>query len=299
MSSLENVECQFIAYLRDERSASEHTLRAYAGDVKRFRRWIGERCDGGEVLAEGIDREVIREYMAFLMEQNLQRRSIARAAASLRALFAFALLRGLVGENPTRDLRSVRVDRKLPHFLDEPTTARAMDVGVEDDFRATRDNAILEVFYSAGLRVSELVALTHGDISFSTQAVRVLGKRRKQRIVPLGTSAMRAIRKYLEVADVSDVSATAPLFINRRGGRLSTRAVYSIVRRSLRAAGAGAHAHPHILRHSFATHLLDHGADLQAVREMLGHESLSTTQIYAHVSLEHLKRVYADAHPRA
>jgi tyrosine recombinase XerC len=299
MSSLENVERQFIAYLRDERSASEHTLRAYAGDVRRFRLWLGERCEGVEVVTDGIDREVIREYMAFLMEQKLQRRSIARAGASLRALFAFALLRGLAWENPTRDLRSVRVERKLPHFLDEATTACALDGVVEGDVRSARDHAMLEVFYSAGLRVSELVALTHADVSYTAQTVRVAGKRRKQRIVPLGKCAMNAITRYLKVAGGNDASATAPLFTNRRGGRLSTRAVYTIVRRSLRAAGAGAHAHPHVLRHSFATHLLDHGADLQAVREMLGHESLSTTQIYAHVSLEHLKRVYADAHPRA
>lgn len=295
MSTLEHVEHRFIAFLRDERSVSEHTLRAYAGDVRRFRAWLHYRCENTVVLTEGIDRETIREYLAFLMDRNLRRRSIARAVASVRAMFTFAFERGLVGMNPTREIRSVRVGRLLPHFLDESTAALAMDGLDGRDARTRRDRAILELLYSTGLRVSELVALTPEDVSFQTCTVRVVGKRRKERIVPLGSKAIEALQSHLHASGAS----SGALFTNRKGGRLTPRSVYTIVRRSLRAVGAGVHAHPHVLRHSFATHLLEHGADLQAVREMLGHESLSTTQVYAHVSLEHLKRVYAGAHPRA
>lgn len=295
MSTLEHVERLFIAYLRDERSVSDHTLRAYAGDVRRFRCWVQGRCEVAEAMIDGMDRETIREYLAFLMERNLRRRSIARAVASVRALFTFANERGLIEANPAREIRSVRVGRLLPHFLDEATAAKAMDALDAADACTRRDRAILELLYATGLRVSELVALSLDDLSLKTSTVRVVGKRRKERIVPLGSKAVEALHAHVQASGIS----SGALFTNRKGGRLSTRSVYAIVRRSLRAVGAGVHAHPHVLRHSFATHLLEHGADLQAVREMLGHESLSTTQVYAHVSLEHLKRVYAGAHPRA
>ena len=265
--------------------------------------WLHERAEGRSIACDGIDRETVRDYLAALIDQGLSRRSIARSTASLRSLFTFAVHRGIVTQNPARDIRSIRMEKRLPHFLDESTASKAMEHHGRSGFVDARDAAILELFYSSGLRISELTGLSVVDFVFAARSVRVMGKRRKERIVPVGSAACSAMHTYLEIAQSVVPSqfsiGSSPLFINRRGGRISTRSVYTIVHRALRQAGAGAHAHPHVLRHSFATHLLDHGADLQAVREMLGHESLSTTQMYAHVSLEHIKRVYAVAHPRA
>lgn len=291
----------FREYLTVERNASRHTVTAYVRDLEHFHAWLCDVAESDDVSLDGVDRAGIRLYLGALAEQGLSRRSVSRKVSSLRAFFLFAERRELREGNPTTGLHTPKIDRRLPAFIDEDTVGALLalpDTGSEE---GARDAAILELFYGTGMRLSELTALDLHDINPGAGTVRVLGKRRKERILPLGRHAQAAIERYLAFRGASGRTARdgGALFLNSRGDRLSSRSVYSIVNEHIRAVSDQAQCSPHVLRHSFATHLLDRGADLQAVRELLGHESLSTTQIYAHVTTDHLKREYAKAHPRA
>ncbi|MBE0645728.1 MAG: tyrosine recombinase XerC [Bacteroidetes bacterium] len=293
---------RFGEYLTVERNASPHTVVAYIRDLEQFHSWLLALAESERIELDAVDRGSIRMYLGALAEEGLSRRSISRKMTSIRAFFQFAERRGFVGENPAENLHAPKIDRRLPAFVDEDTVSRLMllpDTGTAD---GARNAAILEMFYSTGMRLSELTGLNIKDLNTSTRTVRVLGKRRKERILPVGQPALDAIAHYLALrrADGQHTeSDPEALFLNHRGSRLSSRSVYSIVNNHLRVVSDQEQCSPHVLRHSFATHLLNRGADLQAVRELLGHESLSTTQIYAHVTTDHLKREYAKAHPRA
>lgn len=291
----------FREYLTVERNASRHTVTAYVRDLEHFHAWLRAIAESDTVKPDGVDRGSIRQYLGVLAEEGLTRRSIARKVSSLRAFFLFAERRGLREGNPTTGLHTPKIDRRLPAFIDEGTIGAILalpDTGTE---KGARDAAILELFYGTGMRLGELTALDIHDINPGAGTVRVLGKRRKERILPLGRHALEAIERYLSHRRASGrpVRDGNALFLNPRGDRLSSRSIHSIVNEHIRMVSDQAQCSPHVLRHSFATHLLDRGADLQAVRELLGHESLSTTQIYAHVTTDHLKREYAKAHPRA
>jgi integrase/recombinase XerC len=282
----------FLRHLSVERNASTHTLRSYRSDLTDFQRFLAERGVAGLAAA---DSRTVRAWLAGLHARGLDPASIGRKLAALRSCCRFLVRRGVMERNHARDVRGPRQPRKLVSFLpiDEATqlvTGRAI-VGVT----RPRDVAILELLYASGLRVSELSGLDLDALDRAERAVRVLGKGRKERIVPYGEHAARAVDTWLEIRG----EHAGPLFTNPRGRRLTVRSIYTIVRRSARAAGITRPVSPHTLRHTFATHLLDNGADLRMIQELLGHSRLSTTQRYTHVAADQLMKIYDRAHPRA
>lgn len=287
----------FLRSARAERDLSPHTLSAYRGDLDQFVRWCGRAHTSG--LAE-VDRRLLRRYVAYLSERHYARRTIARKTSAVRSLLKWAVARELVGSNPADDIPTPKLDRPLPKVMRAADVARLCELPPDDDPVGLRDRAVLELLYGSGLRVSELCGLDLDDIDVTAGTVRVLRKGRKERVLPMTVTACDAVRIYVEHAraDLSAGSGTAALFVNRRGRRLRPRSVRHLLAGYLASEGAP-QAGPHVLRHSFATHLLDNGADLRSVQELLGHESLSTTELYTHVSTERLKAVYEQSHPRA
>lgn len=278
---------RFFRYLAVERQASPHTLRAYRTDLEDFARFCAEaRC---AEIAE-VDSRFIRAYLAHLHRRRLDPITVARHLSALRSWFRFLVRRGVVERNVARDVKSPRLPRKLVAFLPVDEALPMLDTPGR-----ARDVAILELLYASGLRVSELTGLDVGDVDQDAMTVRVLGKGGQERVVPFGRAAARALDVYLSLR----ARPRGPLFVNIRGGRLTVRSVHAFVKRAARAAGIERRVSPHTLRHTFATHLLDGGADLRVVQELLGHRRLTTTQRYTHVSAAHLVQAYDAAHPRA
>lgn len=295
---------EFLQYMRCGKGASRHTLEAYSYDLGQFFEFIGLRDQTPtlERLAE-VDHLRVRRYLAFLQGQGYNKRSVARKLAALRSFYRFLCRENRLSCNPVRGVSTPKLGRRLPRFLQTGEISRVLDGQPRDTATALRDRALLEVLYATGIRVSELVGLNMEDVDASAGLVRVRGKGGKERIVPLGSAAIAALGDYLAgarsaLAPVSD-GAEAPLFVSRLGRRLAVRTVRDIVRRHTAQLAWPKPPSPHTFRHSFATHLLDNGADLRAVQELLGHASVSTTQIYTHVTRERLKAVYEKAHPRA
>ena len=295
----------FVAFLSKERNDSPHTVKAYARDVSEFAAFCG-RYYGGPWTWAGVDRLAVRGFMGALQQRGLAKRSIARVLSALRTFYRFLNVTRGIEVNPARATRSPKLERTLPAHLDraeiEALFGEAETRARAGDFRAARDLAMLELFYSTGMRLAELVGLNDADIDLVSDQVKVRGKGRKERIVPVGSHAGTALRAYFRHRDAL-LAATGgvarPVFVNRRGKRLSARGVQLAVKGLLATLARGRDLHVHALRHSFATHLLDAGADLRAVQELLGHASLGTTQVYTHTSVERLKKVYHQAHPRA
>jgi len=286
---------KFIRYLEIEKNASRHTLTNYRIDLKSFSDFLG---DAG---IEKIDYLMLRKYLAHLKNVQYDKKTIARKLACLRSFFKFLCRDGYLKVNPASDLATPKLDKKLPFFLDTEETARVLDVPVDyKDVLSLRDKAILETLYSTGMRVSELTGLLITDVDFIGGVAKVRGKGRKERLVPVGDTALRAIKQYLDRRVIDEHSRNkADLFLNKTGTRLQDGSVRSIIDKCISAVSIRGNVSPHTLRHSFATHLLDRGADLRSVQELLGHANLSTTQIYTHVTTERLKSVYEKAHPRA
>lgn len=291
---MNDARAAFLRFLRTEKDASPHTVKGYRSDLTDFQRFLLSPPGGAAAFVEGVDARAIRAYLAHLHARRLEPVSIARRLAALRSWFKFLVRRGVVRRNPAREIRGPRLPRKLVSFLPIDEAIALMEGGAGGASRA-RDAAMLELLYASGLRVSELVGLDLDDVDRGESTVRVLGKGRKERVVPFGEKAARALEGYLATRG----DDRGPLFVNRRGGRLTTRSVHAIVRRGARAVGVARRVSPHTLRHTFATHLLDGGADLRAIQELLGHSRLSTTQRYTHVGVDQLMRVYDAAHPRA
>jgi integrase/recombinase XerC len=297
------------AYLREiesGRQLSAHTVSAYRRDLHDFAAFLGRHYGDGWTWA-GVDRLALRAWLGHLNRRGLSRRSIARKLSAVRSLFRHLHREERIGANPARSIRSPRLDRPLPAWLSQPETERLFELtgsrAAEGTFNGTRDHAILELFYTAGLRLAELQTLDVDAVDLVADQVKVRGKGRKERIVPLGRSAVAALRRWepfrAAAAAAGSVSDRRAVFLTAAGRRLSRRRIQDIVTGFLRAAGEDDALTTHSLRHTFATHLLDAGADLMAVKELLGHASLSTTRIYAHTTRERLKRVYDQAHPRA
>ena len=282
----------FLRHLAVERNASAHTLRSYANDLSDFQAFLAAR--GAPDLA-AADQRLVRAWLAALHARGLAPASVARRLAALRSCFRFLVRRGVMEGNPAREARSPRLPRKLVTFLPIDEATQLVDGRAVGGASRARDVAILELLYASGLRVSELSGLDLDDVDRTERTVRVLGKGRKERIVPYGNQAARALETWLGERGEHG----GPVFTNARGGRLTVRSVHTIVRRAARAAGITRRVSPHTLRHTFATHLLDGGADLRAIQELLGHSRLSTTQRYTHVGAEQLMKVYDRAHPRA
>jgi integrase/recombinase XerC len=297
----------FLRHLADGRQLSPHTVAAYRRDLAQFVAFLDHWYDGGNWHWGGVDRIAVRAYVAQLSRRGLARRSIARKLSAVRSLFRFLHREEIVEANPARTVRSPRLERTLPGWLTRAEIDRLFEAAetraAAGGMLPLRDHAMLELFYATGMRLSELQALDTADIDLVVDQVRVRGKGRKERIVPVSRPAARALRRYEPSRQATldrhhDCDRHA-LFISRNGRRLTTRQIQHIVGRFLALAADDSGLSTHALRHSFATHLLDNGADLLAVKELLGHVSLSTTSIYTHTSKERLKRVYDQAHPRA
>lgn len=284
---------KFLNYLTIERNASPHTLRNYRKDLEILRQSLGERP------WEQADLLALRQFAAGQRASGLSKVTIARRVASTRSFFRFLHREGLVAVNPALGLTRPKQDRRLPAFLSVEEATRLVEAPQGEDFAGCRDRAILETLYSTGLRVSELVGLRIRDVDLIGGTLRAIGKGRKERMVPVGSYSLQAIRRYLKAMGPQWSEPDKPLFQNRLHGTLTDRSVRRILNRYLARVSVGLKVSPHALRHSFATHLLDRGADLRSVQELLGHSSLTTTQVYTHVTTERLKKVYESAHPRA
>lgn len=296
----------FIRHIADGRQLSPHTVAAYRQDLAELMRFLDGYYDSESWTWGGVDRIALRAFLGHLSGQGRARRTIARKLSAVRSFYRFLHREELVEANPARAIRSPKLERHLPAWLARGELDRLFQAAetraAENSFTGTRDLAILETFYATGMRLSELHLLDMADLDLVADQVRVRGKGRKERIVPLGRAAVTALRRYelrrAEVVARTDGDRRA-VFLSLRGRRLSRRAIQLIVRHLLDQACDDADLSTHSLRHSFATHLLDAGADLLAVKELLGHASLSTTRIYTHTTRERLKRVYERAHPRA
>ena len=323
---------KFLDYLNFERRFSEHTAKCYGADLAQFGEFLkgepahggphaepvsmgrheGEREHGVAVVTQmrvevdqllfSVQTDSVRAYLAFLNEKQYSKATIARKLATLRSFYKFLVKRNHIDSNPVVTIRTPKQEKKLPRFLEYEEVKRLLGTPPTNTWLGARDRAILETLYSTGIRVSELVALNMDDIDFLGEVVHVRGKGKKERIAPIGSSALQVIQHYMEYrnkrAQNNGNFDARVLFVNKHGRRLSTRSVRRKMDKYLKMAGLDPAISPHTLRHSFATHMLNSGADLRSVQELLGHQSLSTTQIYTHLSTSRLKEVYDNAHPR-
>jgi len=321
---------KFLDYLKFERRFSEHTAKCYGADLTQFGEFLKGASEGRPLDAEPISHaqheagpamavatqvavkvdqlllsartDAVRAYLAFLNEKQYSKATIARKLATLRSFYKFLVKRNRVSSNPVVSIRTPKQEKKLPRFLEYEEVKRLLDTPPMDTWLGARDRAILETLYSTGIRVSELVGLNMDDIDFLGEVVHVRGKGKKERIAPIGSSALQVIQHYMEYRNKRAQSNgnfdSKVLFVNKHGRRLSTRSVRRKMDKYLKMAGLDPAISPHTLRHSFATHMLNSGADLRSVQELLGHQSLSTTQVYTHLTTTKLKEVYDKAHPR-
>ena len=282
----------FLRYQAVQRGASAHTLRGYRADLIQFQRFLSARQARS---MEHVDARLLRQYLVWLHGRGLARASIARKLAAIRSCMSFLTRRGRLRRNPAREVATPRLPNRLVSFLPVDETHALLDRPAAASAGPRRNQAVLELLYATGARVAELCGLDLADLDRTQGTVRVWGKGRKERILPVGEAALNALDAYLALRGGAD----GPLFQNRRGGRLTVRSVHRIVKAGARAAGLTRRVTPHTLRHTFATHMLDAGADLRLIQDLLGHSRLSTTQRYTHVSADHLMKVYDAAHPRA
>jgi integrase/recombinase XerC len=292
---------QFLRFLSVERNAAALTQKSYREDLTSLADYLaqayGRSPEPGEITP--LD---LRGYVSALHEAGYAKTSVARRLASLRTFYKFAQREGLAQSNPAKPLRNPRPDRKLPHFLSTDDVGKLLVAPPATTPMGLRDRAILETTYSAGLRVSEVVGMNDGDLDLAEGLVRIRGKGRRERLSPIGSFAAKAIQRWLKARQLSSKepkAQLAPVFTNKFGRRLTTRSVHRMLLKYLKLTGLDLRTTPHTLRHSFATHLLDRGADIRSVQELLGHKSLVTTQIYTHVSTAGLRAIYEKAHPRA
>lgn len=291
---------EYLRYLSQEKRYSAHTVRAYGTDLGQFVEHLVQEKEGDDPPAEAVTKEAIRSFLGGLVRHGMAKRSVARKLVALRSFFGYLTKMGILKTNPTVGFASPKVEKYLPEFLREEEMFDALDGVVQDSLSGIRDRAILELFYGTGMRLSELVGLDVEDVDVDAGTVRVYGKGGKERVLPVGRGLGKTLRAYLSrrMAFQPEDGSRA-LFLNRFGRRISTRGVQILVGRWLKRVSEKEKLSPHVLRHTFATHLLDRGADLEAVKELLGHASLSTTQIYTHMTMDRLKSVYRQAHPRA
>jgi integrase/recombinase XerC len=307
---------QFLDYLKLEKHFSDYTVKSYGADLIQFAQFLSGEIGQSQATppsqaytALPIDDKLtrcepltVREFLAYLYAQNYTKSTTARKLATLRSFFKFTIRRGLVSVNPLSTIRTPKQEKRLPKCLDLEQVQKLLDAPGDGDLLSSRDKAMLEVLYSSGIRVSELVELELADIDLQEGVLRVRGKGRKDRLTPIGSQAIKAVQRYLELRSLDLKSQThnsARVFLNKHGESLSTRSVRRKLDKYLVAAGLDPGISPHTLRHSFATHLLNNGADLRSVQELLGHQSLSTTQVYTHLTTSRMKQVYDQAHPRA
>jgi integrase/recombinase XerC len=324
---------EFLNYLKYEKRFSQHTAKCYEADLHQFGEFLidSSGCSspnddpislhsnksGGagqatavatqtdvkvDQLLLAVETAAVRTYLAFLNEKQYSKATVARKLATLRSFYKFLVKRSQLDSNPVAAVRTPKQDKKLPKFLEYDEVKKLLETPPMNNWLGARDRAILETLYSTGIRVSELVALNMDDVDFLGEVVHIRGKGKKERITPIGASALQVIQHYMEFRNKRAQSGrnfdSKVLFVNKHGRRLSTRSVRRKMDKYLKMAGLDPEISPHTLRHSFATHMLNNGADLRSVQELLGHQSLSTTQVYTHLTTRKLKEVYEDAHPR-
>jgi integrase/recombinase XerC len=291
----------FLDHLRLERNASPHTIKAYQEDVDAVRQFLTTQSHGAPAVAD-LTTTRLRAYLAHLHDQRLSKATIARRLSSLRTFLKYLCREGVLAKNPAIGLRTPKKRSQLPTVLGANEIAALLKAPDDATRLGCRDRAIFETFYSTGLRVSELVGINLGDLDLESGVVTVRGKGKRERLAILGSGARAAIQRWLacrgQIPEGRSLQRDA-LFLNHQGGRITVRSVARLLAKHLRRAGIATHASPHSLRHSFATHLVDRGADIRSVQELLGHRSLSSTQIYTHVSSQRLRETYDKAHPRA
>lgn len=290
---------RFLEYLRYERNKSVLTVQNYGEDLLKFELFF-KKMDG-HLSWESVDSDVIREWMDSMMVNGNSASSVCRRLSALRAFFRFALLSGIVDTDPTRFVRNPRTERPLPQFLKEKEMNELLDGdGMWDEtFDDVRDRAVIMMFYETGIRLAELVALDDASVDFSKRQAKVTGKRNKQRIIPFGEGLAEALRGYVLLRDNTVAGRSGALFVSDDGMRLTRGQIQYMVKKRIGMVSTLKKRSPHVIRHTFATSLLNNGADIKSIKELLGHESVVTTEIYAHVTFEELKRIYKHAHPRA
>jgi len=306
---------QFLDYLKLEKHFSDYTVKSYGTDLIQFGQFLAGDIGQAHAtpqaasVSASIDEKLtncepltIREFLAYLYAQNYTKSTTARKLATLRSFYKSLIRRGLTSVNPLSTIRTPKQEKRLPKCLDLEQVQKLLDAPGDADLLSARDKAMLEVLYSSGIRVSELVELEMADLDLQEGVLRVRGKGRKDRLTPIGSQAIGALRRYFELRALdikSQSNIGGRVFLNKHGQSLSTRSVRRKLDKYLVMAGLDPGISPHTLRHSFATHLLNNGADLRSVQELLGHQSLSTTQVYTHLTTSRMKQVYDDAHPRA
>lgn len=303
---MKNAIHKYLRYLNIERNASKHTITSYQTDLQQFQAFCAEQfgCKEEQIPFHDIDRLLIRLWLGRLSDQDLKKSSIARKVAALRSFFKFVFKRGMIEQNPAHLLIVPKKDKPLPTVTTPEDITRMMDAVDTSSPRGLQTKAILELFYSTGVRLNELIQLNVKNVDLKASQIKVTGKGAKQRIVPVGATAIKTIKDHLETREKlfgtrTNTDARKALFLAAHGQRMYPRAVQRMVKNYLKKVSEVTQKSPHILRHSFASHLLDNGADIRVIKELLGHTSLSSTQVYTHTSMERLKNVYATAHPRA
>ena len=302
-----NLIDSFVESISSEKGYSENTCRAYRHDLGEFAGYLSDRNaldknDAGNdrFVVDDVDALMIRGYLGFLYKKN-KKSTMARKLAALRTFFRYLVKRGVVTDNPADSVLTPKQDQKIPLYLPVDEMFRLLDAVQTDTLADLRNRAMFETLYSCGIRVSELAGMDQTDVDFVNSSIRVLGKGNKERIVPIGKKALAAIRAYRERLNPESgmpLPQDGPLFLNLRNGRLTARSIARLLEKLVKACGIHTPVSPHVLRHTFATHMLDAGADLRVVQELLGHKSLSTTQRYTHVSMDRLMETYDKAHPR-
>jgi tyrosine recombinase XerC len=292
---------QFLQYLRQERGYSNFTIDAYGRDLRQFVSFYAEYANSVPLDIAKVNRLGVRHYLGMLAENGLQMSSITRKLASLKSFFKYLVRQGEVNSSPVALVQSPKTSQRLPVVLSEEQVSQLLDSLTNGTFVDVRNRAILELFYSTGMRLGELIGLNYGDLNFQRLTMRVFGKGAKERIIPFSQRAERIVQHYLKKrrSEFGRILLEAPLFISIRNRRIARPTVQKMITRILKTVSDQKHLSPHVLRHSFASHLLDHGADLNAVKDLLGHNSLSTTQLYTHIKIEKMKEVYKQAHPHA
>lgn len=303
ITGFEEALADFLRHLALEKNASEHTVKSYREDLAQAATFFAGR-NGGRAAIEHMNTRSIRAFQVWLHEQGYAKTTIARRLAALRSFFRFLCREGTMQSNPAGGLRGPRLDKPLPHFLAVDAIERLLEAPPSTTPLGLRDRAILETLYSAGLRVSELTGLNQADIDLDSGLATIRGKGKKERLALLGTPALKALKTWLDARGKALNGKAASkvngaIFLNKNGTRLTSRSVGRLLEKYLAQAGLDRRTSPHSLRHSFATHLLDRGADIRGVQELLGHRSLATTQIYTHVTANRLQEGYQKAHPRA
>jgi tyrosine recombinase XerC len=292
---------QFLSYLQTERLYSDFTIKAYKTDLEQFIHFLEQELGINKVNVSQVDINSIKRSIENLFIDGYNKRSIARKISAIKSFFKYLKRIQLIETNPTSSLHSPKLEKTLPNVLDESETQKLMDFPPKDSFEGVRDRAILELLYGGGMRLGEVISLKMKQIHNKINYIIIEGKGKKERLIPLGHFAQVALREYLDIRKSIKINSKDPqvVFLTKKGNPLYPLAIQNMVKRYLQKISEQENLSPHTLRHTFATHLLDRGADLMTVKELLGHASLSTTQIYTHVSIDRLKQVYKKAHPRS